>query len=138
VKALNPSIVSAFTATAGPSIVEAIEKISSMRKVIGLSLQKQIEVNLLYGVLPSLSILRTLRQLLCTAKTLIILNVLARLSNQAAQIHALGYQNVRFYHAGLSRTERKKVETWFQDSTEGILVSTNAYGMGMDKKTYAQ
>lgn len=38
-----------------------------------------------------------------------------------------------FYHAGLSTPERfKKQENWIQDKTR-IMVSTNAFGMGIDK-----
>jgi ATP-dependent DNA helicase RecQ len=40
---------------------------------------------------------------------------------------------IRFYHAGLSREEKTEVETWFFKSPRGILVSTCAYGMGVDK-----
>jgi ATP-dependent DNA helicase RecQ len=40
---------------------------------------------------------------------------------------------IRFYHAGLSREEKTAVEKWFFDNPRGILVSTCAYGMGVDK-----
>jgi ATP-dependent DNA helicase RecQ len=40
---------------------------------------------------------------------------------------------VRFYHAGLSRAERLHLEHWFFHSRNGVLVSTNAYGLGIDK-----
>ena len=41
---------------------------------------------------------------------------------------------VRYYHAGLSREEREMLESWFMDSHDGILLSTSAFGMGVDKK----
>jgi ATP-dependent DNA helicase RecQ len=40
---------------------------------------------------------------------------------------------VRFYHAGLSRAERLHLEHWFFHSRNGVLVTTNAYGLGVDK-----
>ncbi|MDR3248259.1 MAG: RecQ family zinc-binding domain-containing protein, partial [Treponema sp.] len=40
---------------------------------------------------------------------------------------------IRFYHAGLSREEKTAVEGWFFSSPRGVLVSTCAYGMGVDK-----
>ncbi|MDR1107514.1 MAG: RecQ family ATP-dependent DNA helicase [Spirochaetaceae bacterium] len=40
---------------------------------------------------------------------------------------------IRFYHAGLSREEKTEIEDWFFKSSRGILVSTCAYGMGVDK-----
>ena len=41
---------------------------------------------------------------------------------------------VKFYHAGLTREERENTEQWFYPKTDGILVSTCAFGMGVDKK----
>jgi ATP-dependent DNA helicase RecQ len=41
--------------------------------------------------------------------------------------------DVRFYHAGLTRDEKTATERWFFSSTDGVLLATNAYGMGIDK-----
>jgi len=41
--------------------------------------------------------------------------------------------DVRFYHAGLSKEEKARVEQWFFSSADGVLLATNAYGMGVDK-----
>jgi len=41
---------------------------------------------------------------------------------------------VRFYHAGLGKDEKEKIEKWFYGSPDGILTATCAYGMGVDKK----
>jgi ATP-dependent DNA helicase RecQ len=41
--------------------------------------------------------------------------------------------DVRFYHAGLTREEKTTVEQWFFGSNDGVLLATNAYGMGVDK-----
>ncbi len=40
---------------------------------------------------------------------------------------------IYFYHAGLSKEEKKNIEQWFFTSENGVLVSTCAYGMGVDK-----
>ncbi|MFP3091248.1 RecQ family ATP-dependent DNA helicase [Treponema sp. TIM-1] len=45
----------------------------------------------------------------------------------------LGDRDIRFYHAGLSREEKTETEAWFFKSPRGVLVSTCAYGMGVDK-----
>ncbi|TVR93341.1 MAG: ATP-dependent DNA helicase RecQ [Spirochaetaceae bacterium] len=45
----------------------------------------------------------------------------------------LGEDEIRYYHAGLSREEKKRIEDWFFQSPNGILASTTAYGMGVDK-----
>ena len=48
----------------------------------------------------------------------------------AGELKGIG---IRYYHAGLSQTERETLEAWFMKSTDGILVATSAYGLGMDK-----
>ena len=42
-------------------------------------------------------------------------------------------KEIRFYHAGLSKEEKTAVEKWFFPNPHAILVSTCAYGMGVDK-----
>ena len=42
-------------------------------------------------------------------------------------------QDIFFYHAGLSKQEKNKIEEWFLSSEHGILIATCAYGMGVDK-----
>ena len=42
--------------------------------------------------------------------------------------------DMRYYHAGLSREERERLEAWFMESQDGVLCSTAAFGMGVDKK----
>jgi ATP-dependent DNA helicase RecQ len=42
-------------------------------------------------------------------------------------------EEIRFYHAGLSREEKTEVENWFFASKRGVLTATCAYGMGVDK-----
>ena len=39
-----------------------------------------------------------------------------------------------FYHAGLAEEEKLFKEQWFNDSNDGVLFATCAYGMGIDKK----
>ena len=41
---------------------------------------------------------------------------------------------VKFYHAGLSREEKNKVEKWFHPHKDAIMAVTCAFGMGVDKK----
>ena len=47
-----------------------------------------------------------------------------------AELRGIG---IRYYHAGLSPSERAALEKWFMESGNGILVATSAYGLGMDK-----
>jgi ATP-dependent DNA helicase RecQ len=43
------------------------------------------------------------------------------------------HREIRFYHAGLSREEKAELEKWFIKNPEAVLVSTCAFGMGVDK-----
>ncbi len=43
------------------------------------------------------------------------------------------YLNVDFFHAGLKRTEKEQIQKRWLDSRNHVLVSTNAFGMGIDK-----
>lgn len=45
-----------------------------------------------------------------------------------------GLQNVDYYHAGLSTKERHEKQNKWLLSSSNILVSTNAFGMGIDKE----
>ena len=45
-----------------------------------------------------------------------------------------GYDKVKFYHAGLEKSEKDKIEKWFFPKDEAILCTTCAFGMGVDKK----
>ncbi|MDR0707420.1 MAG: RecQ family ATP-dependent DNA helicase [Treponema sp.] len=41
--------------------------------------------------------------------------------------------DVKFYHAGLSREEKTAVEKWYLPHPRGVLAATCAFGMGVDK-----
>jgi ATP-dependent DNA helicase RecQ len=43
------------------------------------------------------------------------------------------HNEIRFYHAGLSREEKADVEKWFMGNSRAVLCATCAYGMGVDK-----
>jgi len=45
----------------------------------------------------------------------------------------LNRKDIQFYHAGMNNELKKQQEQWFFQSKEGILCSTTAYGMGVDK-----
>ncbi|MES1258348.1 MAG: ATP-dependent DNA helicase RecQ [Acidobacteriota bacterium] len=38
-----------------------------------------------------------------------------------------------FYHGGLGRKDREQAHEWFMSGSNGVIVATNAFGMGIDK-----
>jgi ATP-dependent DNA helicase RecQ len=135
--ALAPPALSAFTATASPLVFGAVARI-----LFGDSAYRVIEgdpdrPNISYAVVRTLSrehsLARLVRELprpllvFCSSRE--GTQILARLLRER-----LGEEEIRFYHAGLERPEKDKVENWFFGSETGILVTTCAYGMGVDKK----
>ncbi|MDR2051847.1 MAG: RecQ family ATP-dependent DNA helicase [Treponema sp.] len=55
------------------------------------------------------------------------------LMNELKDMGINWYTEIRFYHAGLSREEKKDVEDWFLRNGGAVLVATCAFGMGVDK-----
>ncbi|MDA8427532.1 MAG: RecQ family ATP-dependent DNA helicase [Treponema sp.] len=136
-KRLDPPAVSAFTATAGPAVLASITSL-----LFGETAPKLIQgdadrPNISYGVVRTLcrehSLARLAREL---PRPLIVFSA----SREGVQLLArslarrLGDVEVKFYHAGLEKDEKRAVEQWFMASIDGILVSTCAYGMGVDKR----
>jgi ATP-dependent DNA helicase RecQ len=137
VEALDPPALSAFTATASPTVFEAVARI-----LFGGSPYRVIEgdpdrPNISYAVIRTLSREHSLvwlarespRPLIVFCSSREGAQMLARLLSER-----LGETEVRFYHAGLEKPEKKTIEDWFFASAKGILCSTCAYGMGVDKK----
>ena len=54
----------------------------------------------------------------------------------ARVLEYLQNNRIFYYHAGLSKEERKVIEDWFFGSDDGILCCTSAYGMGVDLYMY--
>jgi len=133
---LAPRIVSAFTATAGPAIIDSIAQHLFQGNPFRLVNSEADRPNLRYMVVHALSPARALRQLLTVCPKPAIVFERSRPGTRyiAEQLRNAGFPETRFYHAGLSRAERNALEAWFQSSNDGVLASTNAYGMGVDKK----
>jgi ATP-dependent DNA helicase RecQ len=136
-EALAPPALSAFTATASPTVFEAVARIlfggSSYRVVEGYPDRPNIS----YAVVRTLSREHSLARLVREMPRPLLVFCSSR---EGAQILArllrerLREDEIFFYHAGLERHEKKTVEEWFFASESGILVATCAYGLGIDKK----
>ncbi len=134
--AMKPKVVSAFTATASPQVQKAIASRLFSAEPYSLVTADMDKPNIHYSVKQSLSprqsILRLVNEL---PKPLIVFDQSRPgVRNLCEYLREYCTDKVRFYHAGLSREEKEEVERWFMESDDGVLVSTCAYGMGVDKK----
>ncbi|MBI9104354.1 MAG: ATP-dependent DNA helicase RecQ [Spirochaetales bacterium] len=146
-KELKVPIVTAFTATASPEVMLGIKEIlfpgQDVHTITGNPDRENITYRIIPTICPEYDLSRFLLPILqdgspnpevlprpaivfCVSRTSAELTA-ARLRN------ASGEKDIYFYHAGLSREEKTAIEEWFFSSENGILASTCAYGMGVDK-----
>ncbi len=138
---LSRAAVTAFTATASPVVREGIVRHLFAGEEPQLVQGVPDRPNIHYQVLETLSSQRTLRQLLtrdtvgAVARPALVFCPTRRRSEEIARLlrAVLAEDEIYFYHAGLTREEKIDREQWFFSSADGILCSTTAYGMGVDK-----
>ncbi|MDR2607468.1 MAG: RecQ family ATP-dependent DNA helicase [Treponema sp.] len=141
------ALVTAFTATAGQAVLEKISRHifggeagrivgnpdrANIRYAAGACILRDLAVRdlILKKDLPAI--------VFCSSRSgteklaRYLLNSLAEIWD-AASHEGRPAPGIKFYHAGLGREEKKVVEEWFFDNSNAVLVSTCAYGMGVDK-----
>ncbi|MDX9959349.1 MAG: RecQ family ATP-dependent DNA helicase [Spirochaetia bacterium] len=134
--AAKPRVVTAFTATASPPILNRITSLLFGREPYGLIAGQPDRPNIHYSVIPTISMLRSIRKAAFQSVKPLIVFVQSR---KTAELVAEDLRqcfpeiDARFYHAGLEKTERSELERWFLHSADGVLCATCAYGMGLDK-----
>ena len=136
IKKINPPVVTAFTATASPSVLKRISEIlfDGNAHVVRSESDRK---NILYYVRHAAA---KKKEALLLAKTelhpmIIFCGTRAKSEDMAHELNVcFGAGAAKFYHAGLERSEKEAVEKWFYESKDGILCATCAYGMGVDKK----
>jgi len=132
----NPRAVLALTATAGPHIRDRLTHLLFNGEKPSEALADPDRPEIRYGVLPVLSRNHILELIVKTeTHPLIVFGATRSSVERAARMlrERLNTPNIRFYHAGLSRDEKKQIEAWFLESNDGVLCATCAYGMGVDK-----
>ena len=139
IRKLGVKLVTAFTATASPAVLDKIGEIlfdGSYHLVRGESDRPNIHYEVKYAYAKEKAALGLALEM---KKPLIIFCGTRRRSEEMACLCAsyFGSEKIRFYHAGLSRKEKNQVEKWFFSSRDGILTATCAYGMGVDKADIA-
>ncbi|MDR1803152.1 MAG: RecQ family ATP-dependent DNA helicase [Treponema sp.] len=141
IKAAAAPMVTAFTATAGASVLEKIDKHifgGGSRRIVGNPDRKNISYASRGCILRNLAV-RDL--VLANSRPAIVFcssrpgtEKLARYLREEMAERRLPWQKeIRFYHAGLSREEKKETELWFLQNRGAVLTATCAYGLGIDK-----
>jgi ATP-dependent DNA helicase RecQ len=133
---LDVGQITAFTATASPLILEKIKSILFDGLSFNLVRANPDRVNIHYQVRPVLSRMRTLTELLPEIERPALIFCSTRRQTEQCALtlrQRLGDEDIRFYHAGLSKELRSELENWYFDSDRAVLAATCAYGMGMDK-----
>lgn len=135
IKKLNAKIVTAFTATASPPVLNRIAEIlfdGHFHLIQGASDRSNIHYEVRYAYAKQKAALKCAKTM---RRPMIIFCGTRRRAEDMARLLAdyFGYEKTKFYHAGMTKEEKLAVEKWFFDSDDGILAATRAYGMGMDK-----
>ncbi len=136
IKKIKPKVTTAFTATASAQILSRFREIIFPDTTPNIIRADPDRPNIRYDVVKYLSkgaaLLEEARK---GEKPMIIFCS----SRDGTEITArrlkrkMKGREIYFYHAGLSREEKKRTEELFFRSADGILVATCAYGMGVDK-----
>ena len=133
---LRIPVITAFTATASPRILARVAEVLFNGKAhIIQSAGDRPEI--LYYVYTAYAKKKTAFILALTEQRpmIIFCGTRRRTEELAREIRSYPGQKdmVRFYHAGLSRTEKTDTEQWFLPNKNAVLVATVAFGMGIDK-----
>ncbi|MDZ7794984.1 MAG: RecQ family ATP-dependent DNA helicase [Spirochaetia bacterium] len=157
IQACRPHIVSAFTATASEEIETDLQALfagpetaahpaSDPKETVDALPLHVIRANpdrpnISYHVIESLCKMHDLRRLLdpeyryALPRPAIVFCATRKQAQRCAMQlrRSLGSGEIFFYHAGLEREEKQRIQKWFFHSDDGILTATNAFGMGVDK-----
>ncbi|MBQ1832671.1 MAG: ATP-dependent DNA helicase RecQ [Treponema sp.] len=136
IKTLGACTVTAFTATASPSVLARVSEVlfDGEAHVVKGSFDRP---NIHYNVVNAYDKRRAAFRLAVFERKplLIFCGTRAKSEDMARELSAYyGKDKVRFYHAGLTREEKTGIERWFYDKDDAVLCCTCAYGMGVDKK----
>lgn len=136
IKVLNPPVITAFTATASPSVLNRVSEIlfNGEAHVVRSESDRQ---NIHYFVKYAAE--KKKKALFLVKNELKPMIIFCGTRNNAEEMsleinNCFGNEKSKFYHAGLEKSEKEMVEKWFYESKDGVLCATCAYGMGVDKK----
>jgi ATP-dependent DNA helicase RecQ len=134
---LRIPLVTAFTATASETVIDKIKGILFRDIPVNTVIANPDRPNIFYRVVPVLSRNHAITEYAgIKRRPLIIFTRSRKGAERTARMlkQRMPDYDIFFYHAGLYKEERKDIEQWFLRSKTGILCSTSAYGMGVDKQ----
>jgi ATP-dependent DNA helicase RecQ len=142
IKNVNAPLVTAFTATASAPVLEKIQRYIfgdlEAHQIVGNPDRPNITYNAKGCILRDLAVRDLLIQnsrpaiVFCSSRPGTE-NLARYLRISLGEMGMDWHNEIRFYHAGLSREEKTDVEKWFINNSRAVLCATCAYGMGVDK-----
>lgn len=136
IRALEIPVVTAFTATASPPVLNRITEILFNGQNPYLMQSTSDRQNIHYSVqYAGAKEKAALKLALTMERPLLVFCGTRKKSEQTARLFRefIPKDEVRFYHAGLTKEEKAATEKWFFPHQKGILCCTCAFGMGVDK-----
>ena len=136
VEEINPAAVTAFTATASENILKRLRELLFKSRQVNITSANPDRTNIKYSVVRSVSKEHDIIRLAEISQNPAVIICTRRVSAELTASLLLKksrLDEVKFYHAGLEPDEKKNIEEWFFYSDTGVLCSTCAYGMGVDK-----
>lgn len=136
IEELNPRIVTAFTATASPPLLEKMKNLifKGDVNIISSSLDRpNLIFFLIHCVVKEPMLLEEVEK---REKPIVVFCSSRKRTENICRLISMNFPNIeaKFYHAGLEKDEKEEVEAWFSNARNACLVATCAWGMGVDKK----
>lgn len=132
---LQVNIVTAFTATASPEVLSRISEVlfeNNSHIVRSESDRPNIHYYVRYAYSKEKEVFRICKT--ASRPILVFCGTRRKAEEMARDLSSyFDPEEVKFYHAGLSREEKSYVEKWYFPNRNAILCTTCAFGMGVDK-----
>ena len=126
--------ISAFTATATPEVVEDIGEQLGLRnpKIFVKGFERE---NLYINAIITKKKKEKCYELIKQFKTpAIIYSSSRKKAEEVSEFLNMNRVSCNYYHAGMAKEERKKIQEDFLNDKVPVIAATNAFGMGIDKK----
>jgi ATP-dependent DNA helicase RecQ len=134
IKFIGIKKISCFTATATPEVRDDIIKLLDLKDtkifIKGFE-RKNLNLRVITTKRKNDKVMEILKNFKNPA---IIYTATRKAAEDVSEFLILNRVNCAYYHAGLKNAERKKIQEDFQNDNLPVIVSTNAFGMGIDKK----